>query len=441
MEQRAINLERQKLLVLEEQQHALHDRLLRVSSASGSQEAPGSPTSGPSSPTGSVNSTASAASRQLELEELTVRRVRLQQELERQRRIFDDLEFQQLEAEARFESEREQLNTRLLAQQAELLQKYKEREERLQQIDIQQKCMVSAVKESLENYRQQRLDLIEAYKKEKAKITHCDKQIADLCRVLSLPIPIQREDSDDDLQDPMEGHSQLSPLPKQAQLFLDGDGTPTEMTRPFDLSLDSSAGSSSTSAPSGGPDGEAATIPERKKSATLLEIERNRSLFIEQQGSMIIDQERRRIEELRRRAADEGRAQWEERRRAADESVRLQAEDRQNREMNCKSFNSVESEDSSIASSCDTPSEKETRNLTVLSLVSYDTRCLGKHNWGVVIFFLDQLNVLNSLETMRYWPAQEDEGYKGGNPGWLMGERGPSGVIASYVIVVGAQGL
>ena len=61
-----------------------------------------------------------------------------------------------------------------------------------------------------------------------------------------------------------------------------------------------------------------------------------------------MDQERRRIEELRRRAADEGRALWEERRL---------------REANCKSFNSLESEDSSIASSCDTPSEKETRSV------------------------------------------------------------------------------
>lgn len=59
----------------------------------------------------------------------------------------------------------------------------------------------------------------------------------------------------------------------------------------------------------------------------------------------MIEQEKKRIEELKRRAADEGRAQWEERKL---------------REANCKSFNSLESEDSSVASSCETPSEKET---------------------------------------------------------------------------------
>ncbi|KAI8775283.1 CAunnamed protein product, partial [Biomphalaria glabrata] len=113
-----------------------------------------------------------------------------------------------------------------------------------------------------------------------------------------------------------------TPSYSQHQRFIDSSGNSIELRRPLDLSLDSSSGSFTL-----GPNGEVL----RKKSATLLEIERNRSLFIEQQanlifsaGSMIIDQERKRIEELRRRAADEGRAQWEERRRVAEETNRLQ---------------------------------------------------------------------------------------------------------------------
>ena len=85
-------------------------------------------------------------------------------------------------------------------------------------------------------------------------------------------------------QDPVEGQSQLSPKPNQHQLYLDGEGTPTELRRPFDLSLDSPTGSGSASTLSIGLEGETASGPQRKKSATLLEIERNRSLFIEQQG-------------------------------------------------------------------------------------------------------------------------------------------------------------
>ncbi|CAL1527925.1 unnamed protein product [Lymnaea stagnalis] len=331
-EARIIELERQKLLALEEQQHQINGRLLRTSTSS----------DGSSSGGGSF----------LLDEDTQAVRLRLQQELERQRRLFDDLEFQQLEAEARFETEKEQINNRLMAQQAELLHKYKDREERLHQIDIQQKNMLSAVKANLEGFKEQRQHLGESYKKEKAKVSHCDKKIAEISRILAIPIPDEKANSDDEMEENTSaqrpsGYNTLN----QHHRFLDSSGNSIELRRPLDLSLDSSSGSCSL-----GPNGEIV----RKKSATLLEIERNRSLFIEQQGSMIIDQERKRIEELRRRAADEGRAQWEERRRVAEESSRLQLDDRRLREVNCKSFNSLESEDSSVTSSCDTPSEKET---------------------------------------------------------------------------------
>ena len=59
----------------------------------------------------------------------------------------------------------------------------------------------------------------------------------------------------------------------------------------------------------------------------------------------VIDEERRRLIELKQRAALQGRVQWEERKL---------------REVNCNSF---ESEDSSIGSSA--TSEKETRRVTL----------------------------------------------------------------------------
>lgn len=66
-----------------------------------------------------------------------------------------------------------------------------------------------------------------------------------------------------------------TPSYSQHQRFIDSSGNSIELRRPLDLSLDSSSGSFTL-----GPNGEVL----RKKSATLLEIERNRSLFIEQQG-------------------------------------------------------------------------------------------------------------------------------------------------------------
>ncbi|EFN66050.1 Pleckstrin-like proteiny-like domain family B member 2 [Camponotus floridanus] len=63
----------------------------------------------------------------------------------------------------------------------------------------------------------------------------------------------------------------------------------------------------------------------RKTIESLKEIERNRQLHLAKQGSQVISEERRRVEELKRRVQDEVRSQWEE------------------RKMNCASFNSVES--------------------------------------------------------------------------------------------------
>ncbi|KAG8039952.1 hypothetical protein G9C98_000669 [Cotesia typhae] len=63
----------------------------------------------------------------------------------------------------------------------------------------------------------------------------------------------------------------------------------------------------------------------RKTIESLKEIERNRQLHLAKQGSQVISEERRRVEELKRRVQDEVRSQWEE------------------RKLNCASFNSVES--------------------------------------------------------------------------------------------------
>ena len=59
-------------------------------------------------------------------------------------------------------------------------------------------------------------------------------------------------------------------------------------------------------------------------------------------GSQVIEEERKRVQELKRRVQDEVRAQWEERRQ---------------REANCNSLNSVGSEESSLTSS-DVPTER-----------------------------------------------------------------------------------
>ncbi|GLH11931.1 uncharacterized protein GBIM_16634, partial [Gryllus bimaculatus] len=84
----------------------------------------------------------------------------------------------------------------------------------------------------------------------------------------------------------------------------------------------------------------------RKALASLKEIERNRQLHLAQQGSQVIEEERKRVQELKRRVQDEVRAQWEERRQ----------QQQQQRGAHCASLNSVGSDEASLTSS-DVPTE------------------------------------------------------------------------------------
>ncbi|CAC5412356.1 unnamed protein product [Mytilus coruscus] len=239
---------------------------------------------------------------------------REQETIEQKHKDFDDLEFKQLESEARYEEEKEKLQKKLMTDQNKLLDRYKTRENRLQQIDSQQHDMLSSVRKDIENLEQSRLVLVEQLKKENTKLSELKKTIK-----------TQTKSAEDILSDE-EKHDSFSDINQNSSQKSSHSSSTTTVTNWLISPTNSAKG-------------------ERKKSATMLEIEKNHSLFLEQQGNTLIEQEKKRLVELKRRAADEGRAQWEERKL---------------REANCKSFNSLESEDSSVASSCETPSEKET---------------------------------------------------------------------------------
>lgn len=269
------------------------------------------------------------------------------EQLDSQRKVFDDLEFQQLESEARFEEDREQTQRRLLLDQNNLLGRYRNREESLQQITNQQRETVHSVKKEMERLESARHKSIDLFKQEKVKLDVVVGRIAELSQSLAksnvevetgreencnIDFNLNLEERDNELSRKLEEYLQ-SPTGRNNNAFMALENA-IHNTSNLSYGLPPLTPTSPQPLGSG----------ERKKSATLLEIEQKHSIFLETQGNNVIEHERRRIEELRRRAADEGRAQWEERKL---------------REANCKSFNSLESEDSSISSSCETPSERE----------------------------------------------------------------------------------
>lgn len=95
--------------------------------------------------------------------------------------------------------------------------------------------------------------------------------------------------------------------------------------------------------------------PSRKATATLMEIERNRQMLLVQQGAQVLEYERKKVAELKRRVQDQVRAQWEERR-----SLEQHHQQPADRDVNCHSLNSVGSSEESRSSltGSDAPTER-----------------------------------------------------------------------------------
>ncbi|KAL4228838.1 Pleckstrin y-like domain B member 1 [Mactra antiquata] len=244
--------------------------------------------------------------------------------LDNQRKVFDDLEFQQLESEAKFEEDREQVQRRLLADQNDLLDRYKTREESLQQISSQQRETILGVKREMERLEIDRHKAVDQFKQEKVKLGEVIGRMSDLSKSLTNSHDVEKEIEECKSVD-MDLHIEErdSDLARKIEEYLQ---SPTTRNSNAFRALESAI--QNTSNISYGLPPLSPTSPQPLHGS----------------GGNVIEHEKRRIEELRRRAADEGRAQWEEKKL---------------REANCKSFNSLESEDSSISSSCETPSEKE----------------------------------------------------------------------------------
>lgn len=261
----------------------------------------------------------------VEDEDQLLERYQKEQEiLDNQRIYFDNLEFEKLESESKYDQEKATIRENILLSQNALLDKYRARQSRLHQIDKQRE-MLQEVKVNVETLEKNRQKLVEEFRKEKARLTHVECKIQELSQFCSVPVSDEGYDHSERSSD-AESEDKIDLVSARKALVDNSDILSTLM--PSDLSN---------------------SIPRRNSNKQIspgFDTSKGWHTLTEKQNqNPVVEQERRRIEELKRRAADEGRAQWEERKM---------------REANCKSFNSLESEDSSIASSCETPSEKET---------------------------------------------------------------------------------
>ncbi|XP_057346597.1 pleckstrin homology-like domain family B member 1 isoform X15 [Manis pentadactyla] len=290
--------------------------------------------------------------------------------LETETKLFEDLEFQQLERESRAEEERELAGQGLLRSKAELLRSVARRKERLAVLDSQAgQIRAQAVQESERLARDKNASL-QLLQKEKEKLTMLERRYSSLTggrpfpkttstlREVARAELLISESSEVGLgpvtRGPLPGPPQsgassvpLAPpaspqlCPKAQEVYrskVDGEAS-SPLPRTRSGPLPSSSGSSSSSSQlsvatlgrSPSPKGAllaqngTGSLP-RNLAATLQDIEAKRQLALQQKveslpaeplpaddpaGQQVIEEQRRRLAELKQKAAAEAQCQWD----------------------------------------------------------------------------------------------------------------------------------
>ncbi|XP_032767458.1 pleckstrin homology-like domain family B member 1 isoform X8 [Rattus rattus] len=286
--------------------------------------------------------------------------------LETETKLFEDLEFQQLERESRVEEERELAGQGLLRSKAELLRSVSKRKERLAVLDSQAgQIRAQAVQES-ERLAREKNAVLQLLQKEKEKLTVLERRYHSLTGGRPFPkttstlkemekLLLPAVDLEQWYQELMAGlgtglaaaspRSSPPPLPakasRQLQVYrskMDGDmASPLPRTRsgPLPSSSGSSSSSSQLSVATLGrsPSPKSALLAQngtsslpRNLAATLQDIETKRQLALQQKvelppaeplppedpaGHQVIEEQRRRLAELKQKAAAEAQCQWD----------------------------------------------------------------------------------------------------------------------------------
>ncbi|XP_055404270.1 pleckstrin homology-like domain family B member 1 isoform X15 [Bubalus kerabau] len=177
--------------------------------------------------------------------------------LETETKLFEDLEFQQLERESRVEEERELAGQGLLRSKAELLRSIAKRKERLVVLDSQAGQIRSQAVQESERLARDKNAALQLLQKEKEKLAMLERRYHSL--------------------------TGGRPFPKTTSTLKES-------------TLLAQNGTSS--------------LP-RNLAATLQDIETKRQLALQQKGQQVIEEQRRRLAELKQKAAAEAQCQWD----------------------------------------------------------------------------------------------------------------------------------
>uniref|UniRef100_A0A3P8S1V0 Pleckstrin homology-like domain family B member 1 n=1 Tax=Amphiprion percula TaxID=161767 RepID=A0A3P8S1V0_AMPPE len=205
---------------------------------------------------------------------------------------FEDLEFQQLERESSLEEERETISQQLLQERAEYHSSVAKRKEKVSALENQASQLGLQASQECERLAKDRTLTLQMLQKEKERLSALEKRYHSLTGGKSFPksSTVFRSKLDSDpgvsLYQPKSGSA--SPLQHGAATL----GRNTSSKSPL-LAV-----------------GSTGSLP-RNLAATLQDIETKRQIALQQKGQQVIEEQRRRLAELKQRAAAEAQCQWE----------------------------------------------------------------------------------------------------------------------------------
>ncbi|XP_028275770.1 pleckstrin homology-like domain family B member 1 isoform X11 [Parambassis ranga] len=257
---------------------------------------------------------------------------------------FEDLEFQQLERESSLEEERETISQQLLQERAEYHNSVAKRKEKVSALENQASQLSLQSSQECERLAKERTLTIQMLQKEKERLSVLEKRYYSLSGGKSFPKSssamrehqsegnrphLPKLDLEQWYQELMAGCSQLSSPPPLPAKSLSGRRPVLQV---FRSKLDSDPGLSLHQPKSGSASplqhgaatlgrntgskspllvaNSTGSLP-RNLAATLQDIETKRQLALQQKGQQVIEEQRRRLAELKQRAAAEAQCQWE----------------------------------------------------------------------------------------------------------------------------------
>ncbi|XP_029878963.1 pleckstrin homology-like domain family B member 1 isoform X15 [Aquila chrysaetos chrysaetos] len=236
--------------------------------------------------------------------------------LETEAKLFEDLEFQQLERESRLEEEREARGQQLLQSRAECHRSIARRKERVAALDAQAAQIRLQSAQEAERLARERNSVLQLLQKEKEKLVSLERRYQLVTGGRSFPKmssalrEVYRAKTEGDA-------SALAPRMKS--------GTPSSSQLNLSVLGRSPSPKLTACRPAQGPPSPAGSLP-RNLAATLQDIETKRQLALQQKaellpaeplqpgdlpGQQVIEEQKRRLAELKQKAAAEAQSQWE----------------------------------------------------------------------------------------------------------------------------------